>query len=168
MKRANIFTILIASVFLTFIGCASKSVEVSQNSTEDMQKQIDKNLSEILQSSTFENTGNTSAALKSESANADVREQVVGVWRAEHPMQGVPYMCVSEWIYQNNGAYSGMTQCGPYATQRRGEWSLPNNNTIRVSLRDGQAIRWDSWKFKMLDRNRMALGDGRLIAYRVN
>jgi hypothetical protein len=162
MKTQKIIAITLFIASLIFIGCA-KNAEVSQ--TDEMQKAIEQNMTDTLQISTSENPDVT-AVVTAPSANT--KDMVVGVWRAEHPMQGVPYMCISEWIYQNNGAYSGATQCGPYAMQRTGSWSLPDDNTIRVSLRDGNLVRWDSWKFKMLDRNRMALGDGRLIAYRVN
>lgn len=155
--------IILTVVSLIFIGCA-KNAEVSQ--TNEMQKTIEQKMSETLQISTTEKQSDAIAALTASSS--DTKSMVVGVWQARHPLQGIPYECVSEWIYQNNGAYSGMTQCGPYAMQRTGTWSLPDDNTIRVSFNDGQPIRWDSWKFKMLDRNRMALGDGRLIAYRTN
>lgn len=161
MKSKKLGLILLTIISLMFIGCA-KTVEVSQ--TSETQKTIEQKMSDALQISISENQTDVAAALTISSA--DTKEMVVGVWRARHPLPGIPYECVSEWIYQNNGAYSGMTQCGSYATQRTGTWSLPDNNTIRVSFNDGQPIRWDSWKFKMLDRNRMALGDGRLIAYR--
>lgn len=161
MKKIGLVILTIIS--LIFIGCA-KNAEIGQ--TGEMQKTIEQKMSETLQISTSDKQNDAIASLTTSSA--DTKSMVAGVWQARHPLQGIPYECVSEWIYQNNGAYSGMTQCGPYAMQRTGTWSLPDNNTIRVSFNDGQPIRWDSWKFKMLDRNRMALGDGRLIAYRVN
>lgn len=161
MKKLGL--IILTVISLIFISCA-KNAEVSQ--TNEMQKTIEQKMSETLQISTSEKQSDAIAALTNSSS--DTKSMVVGVWQARHPLQGIPYECVSEWIYQNNGEYSGMTQCGPYAMQRTGTWSLPDNNTIRVSFNDGQPIRWDSWKFKMLDRNRMALGDGKLIAYRAN
>ena len=166
MKNLNVYMILIIGIFLTMVGCAGKSVEVNPNTEKDMQAQINKNLNEIWQSSVIAN-GSASALTAASAASSDTSEMVVGVWRFNHPLEGTPLQCVTEQIFQSNGAYSGMTQCGPYAMQRSGEWSMPDNNTIRVSLRDGQLIRWDSWKFKMLDRDQMALGDGRVIAYRV-
>ncbi len=168
MKSEKLFITLLAIISLMLVGCA-KTTEVGEAKDKAaMEKAIEANMSNVLQSTASENTNETAASLGASTASADTKDMVVGVWRAEHPVQGVPGMCVSEWIYQSNGAYSGMTQCGPYAMQRTGTWSLPDNNTIRVSLKDGKLIRWDSWKFRMLDRNRMALGDGRLIAYRAN
>ena len=161
MKTSKIIFIILTSFLLTFVGCATKSAEVSQVSQKDFETAITKDL----QISTLENPSAASAALTNTAVSADTRSMVVGVWRAQHYFQGIP--CVSEWIYEDNGAYSGMTQCGNYAMQRTGEWSLPDSNTIRVSLKDGKLIRWDSWKFRMLDRNRMALGDGAIVAYRM-
>ncbi len=161
MQLKKLGLIFLITISLMFVGCA-KTAEISQITAN---AEIEKNLNDLLQITTNQNV--TEAALALPSASSEVKDMVVGVWRASHPGAGGT-QCISEWIYQANGAYSGMTQCGPYAVQRSGKWSLPDDTTMRVSLNDGQMIRWDSWKFKMLDRNRMALGDGRLIAYRVN
>lgn len=164
MKTNKFVAIILVIISLIFVGCA-KNAEVSQ--TNEMEKTIEQSMSNALQITTSNDGNEFAATLNASSASADTRDMVIGVWQARHPMPGIPYECVSEWIYQNNGAYSGATQCGPYAMQRTETWSLPDNNTIRVSLNDGKLVRWDSWKFKMLDRNRMALGDGAIIAYRV-
>jgi hypothetical protein len=168
MNTKKFIAILLAAIVLTFIGCANKSADVSQNtSKEEMQGQIDKNISQLLQSSTTDKALEVKSGFVPQN-NSDTADMVVGTWRFQHPLEGTPLQCVSEQVFQSNGAYSGMTQCGPYAVQRTGEWSLPDNNTIRVSLNDGKLVRWDSWKFRMLDNNRMALGDGRIVAFRVN
>jgi hypothetical protein len=160
MKTEKIFTFLLASILLTFVGCATNSAETS----EEINNKVEAAVAKLLQS-TKSNSNAEAAAVAPNAASSDTRDLVVGVWRFEHPYGDIE--CVSELIFESNGAHSGMTQCGPYAVQRTGKWSLNDNNTMRISYTDGKPIRWDTWHFKMLDRNRMALGDGAIIAYRV-
>ena len=161
MKTQRVITILLAGILFIFVGCATKSAETS----EEMNDKVEAAVSKLLQSTKSENNIEA-AAVAPNAANYDTRDVVVGVWRFQHPYGEL--QCVSELIFESNGAHSGMTQCGRYATQRTGKWSLNDNNTMRISYTDGKPIRWDTWHFRMLDRNRMALGDGARIVHRAN
>lgn len=109
----------------------------------------------------------------------DEKQLMVGTWR--HGWLGQPN-CGSEHVFSPNGSYSGMGGCAGFVPLRQiGKWYISSPGVVKVVTTDfepkrdqaGNPIRFSvpfesSWNFRFIDRNRQALGDGAIIAYRVN
>lgn len=102
---------------------------------------------------------------------------LVGVWRYDTTSYGA--RCQAEMVFQGNGGYSGMTSCpgASWMFHTVGRWGLLQRGAIRLQYSDyapkhylGNPIRipdGETFYYRFLDRNRIALGDGSVIAYRV-
>jgi hypothetical protein len=116
------------------------------------------------------------SAVKASGAQSEAA-LLVGVWRYNTTSYGA--RCQAEMVFQGNGGYSGLTSCpgASWMFHTVGRWGLLQRGAIRLQYSDyapkhylGNPIRipdGETFYYRFLDRNRIALGDGSVIAYRV-
>ena len=175
-RKITIFILAIS--ILAFLGaCAKESPKVE--STKETAENVTNpnNMPSLLKTDipekSYQPKGEITAALN----NADDSQLLNGTWR--HGWLNAPN-CGSEHIFMADGTYYGMGGCAGFVPLRTvGKWFLPQKGVIRVTVSDwdpkydqaGNPIHHppgELFQYRFLDRNRMALGDGAVIAYRVN
>lgn len=108
-------------------------------------------------------------------ANVEESSVLVGVWRASMYMNGM--RCNSEVIFQPNGGYSSLIECGngTYMFRTVGYWYLLQQGAVRIQYTDyspkeygGNPIRipdGETVYFRVINRNQVESSLGML--YRV-
>ncbi len=190
MKRENIIAITLICAFLLVGGCAVDSTKTVKSSTPEKPKtdsaqtssetaQKSQNLPQLLKTDIPENLSESNnPPVSSAFGGGDTEQLLIRTWRYGWGPNAPN--CGSEHIFMQDGSYSGMGGCAGFVPLRTvGKWFLNENGTLRIAYSDwepkqdqaGNPIRipsGETWSFRFLDRNRMALGDGAIIAYRVN
>lgn len=190
MKLENIIATVLIGVFLLGVGCSvqsnktAESTQSSQTSTEASQnnQEFAKNANglpqflktDVAESSQKTNLGSAQNAL----GNISEKDLLVGTWR--HTWGANAPNCGSEHIFMSDGTYHGMGGCAGFVPLKTvGKWYLVGQGTVRIAYSDyepkkdqaGNLLRipsGETWNFRFINRNQFALGDGAIVAYRIN
>ena len=110
-----------------------------------------------------------------EPTEQDEAELLAGVWRMSY--KGPACMAQAEMVFQNNGGYSGFSQCenGAYSFHTVGTWRILQSGAVRVQYtnydpKEFQGVKvtipdGETMYYRFLDRNRLGFAGG-IIAYR--
>ena len=167
--------IISAMLFVFTISSAANSPQNIQNN------RVQVNAINIFENSVFNfknfeaNTFWANSNANENTVNYDESSWLSGVWRMQY--KGNICYTQTELIFQNNGGYSGYTQCsdGSYAFHTVGRWYILRSGAVRVQYTDynpkrdqaGNPIRipdGETMNYQIVDQNRMRMGG--IIAYR--
>ena len=173
---SNLIKSFIVSAII-FVFTISGAANAPQNNNVQDNSPIVRELSFFnfnnMESNSF--LANNSYSSSENSVNYDEASWLSGVWRMQY--KGNICYTQTELIFQNNGGYSGYTQCsdGSYAFHTVGRWRILKSGAVRVQYTDynpkrdqaGNPIRipdGETMNYQIVDQNRMRMGG--IIAYR--
>lgn len=175
-KKITIF-ILAISIFSFLGGCANTAPKTETAQTQPENNANQNGLPSFLKTDIPESAASSVFEVNALLNASNEKSLVEGTW--QHGWQNAPN-CGSQHIFSADGTYYGMGGCAGFVPLRTvGKWFLPQKGTIRFTISDwepkydqgGNPIHHppgSTFQYRFLDRNRMALGDGAIIAYRVN
>lgn len=177
LRKITIFILTIS--ILSLLGACAGSARKTETAQAQTENATNPNgLPSFLKTDIPENSFQIPKDAAASLANTDEKTLLVGTWR--HNWGASAPNCGSEHIFMSDGTYYGMGGCAGFVPLRTvGKWSVPSSGVIRINVSDwdpkydqaGNPIHHppgETFQFRFLDRNRMALGDGAIVAYRVN